>query len=202
LYKYWDRIRNNRRAPRRFEIEPSEISPILSETFILERRHHDDYRFRIAGTRICEHFGKELRGLNVLDFWQPPHWQAVCALLDIISEDAAAGVIQFRAYAQPDRKAEFEMVLLPLIHREPAISRVLGAIAPMATPYWLGMVPLTRFEILKAEEMWPSGFGHGGAGTNPEFPYASNAQDHRIVEVDRRRFRIYDGGLSNPTKSS
>ena len=36
LYAYWDRVRNGRIAPRRFEIEPARIAALLRETFIAE----------------------------------------------------------------------------------------------------------------------------------------------------------------------
>ena len=69
LFAYWNEVRGSRVAPRRFEIEPSRISEILPETFILERLDRETYRFRLAGTRICEEFGQELRGTNFLDGW-------------------------------------------------------------------------------------------------------------------------------------
>ena len=37
LYAYWNELRAGRIAPRRLEIEPSRISSILPETFMLER---------------------------------------------------------------------------------------------------------------------------------------------------------------------
>ena len=69
LFNYWNDVRQNRLAPKRFEIEPSRIAPILSETFILERLDWDSYRFRLAGTRICDEFGVEFRGTDFLDGW-------------------------------------------------------------------------------------------------------------------------------------
>ena len=202
LYKYWDAVRNNRRAPHRFEIEPSKIANILSQTFILERRQHDIYRFRLAGTQICSNFGKELRGKNILDLWLGPDWTTVHALLDIVTEDAAVGVVRFRAMTQEDREAEFEMIFLPLIHTEPSINRVLGSIAPIETPFWLGTVPLSRFKVLDARDIWANGLVSADTNSDATFPDTSDAQDHRVVEVDQRRFRIYDGGLSGPSKTS
>ncbi len=54
LYAYWDRVRNGRIAPKRFEIEPAKIAPLLPETFITEATGLRTYRFRLAGTKICE----------------------------------------------------------------------------------------------------------------------------------------------------
>ncbi|MGI8724602.1 MAG: PAS domain-containing protein [Methyloceanibacter sp.] len=61
LYAYWDRVRNGRPAPRRFEIEPAKIAPLLPETFIAQCSSLSGYRFRLVGTRICEHFGRAAR---------------------------------------------------------------------------------------------------------------------------------------------
>ena len=68
LYAYWDHVRNGRVAPRRFEIEPSMIAAMLPETFIVEGTGALGYRFRLAGTRICEQFGREVRGADLLAF--------------------------------------------------------------------------------------------------------------------------------------
>ena len=79
LYSYWNEVRAGRIAPRRLEIEPSRIAGILSETFMLERIDASTYQFRLAGTRLCELFGYELRGTNFLDGWSdagPPRARA------------------------------------------------------------------------------------------------------------------------------
>src|SRR4051794_24073887 len=69
LYGYWNEVRAGRLAPQRLEIEPSRIAGILSDTFMLERIDAATYQFRLAGTRLCELFGSELRGKSFLDGW-------------------------------------------------------------------------------------------------------------------------------------
>ena len=71
LFSYWNKVRGNRTTPRRFEIEPGKIAAILPSTFILERIDAETYRFRLAGTHVCDMFGVELRGTNFLDGWSP-----------------------------------------------------------------------------------------------------------------------------------
>src|SRR5262245_11941997 len=69
LYLYWNELRAGRIAPGRLEIEPSRISSVLAETFMLERTEAGDYCYRLAGTRLCEIFGRELRETNLLSGW-------------------------------------------------------------------------------------------------------------------------------------
>ena len=138
LYAYWDHVRNGRVAPRRFEIEPSMIAAVLPETFIVEGTGALGYRFRLAGTQICEQFGRELRGADLLSLWEDADRDAVASLLRNVVADGVVGYGCFRAYSCTNRQASFEFVLLPLIHTGDTINRVLGAITAIEPPFWLG----------------------------------------------------------------
>src|SRR5712691_933285 len=105
LYAYWDRVRNGRNAPRRFEIEPAKIAPILAETFIAEVTGLFSCRFRLAGTKICEQFGRELRGTDLMSLWGPKDRNAFASLLRNVFSDAAVGKVLFRAYTETHRQA-------------------------------------------------------------------------------------------------
>jgi hypothetical protein len=69
LYDYWNRVRRGRPAPRRNEIEPGDIRRILADTFILEVTGRDRFPIRLAGTRMCGMYGREIKGGNFLDLW-------------------------------------------------------------------------------------------------------------------------------------
>ena len=89
LYGYWNEVRAGRLAPQRLEIEPSQIAGILSETFMLERIDAATYQYRLAGTRLCEMFGSELRGKNFLEGWSEPdrhpeQWELATAYLGLV----------------------------------------------------------------------------------------------------------------------
>jgi hypothetical protein len=176
LYAYWDRVRNGRIAPRRFEIEPARIAALLPETFIAEGVGLLGHRFRLAGTRICEQFGRELRGADLLSLWEDADRDAVASLLGTVFADAAVGYGRFKAYTHTNRPANFEFVLLPLIHTGEAINRILGAITAIEPPFWLGAEPLLRQEIVELNTFMTQ----GGA---------------EIISLARRRFRVLEGGL-------
>lgn len=184
LYAYWDRVRNGRVAPRRFEIEPAKIAALLPETFIAEGVGPLGHRFRLAGTRICEQFGRELRGADLLSLWEEADRDAVAALLRSVLADAAVGYGRFKAYTHTNRQANFEFVLLPLIHTGEAINRILGAITAIEPPFWLGAEPLLRQEIVEVNVHWPDGV--------PAFMARGGAE---IISLARRRFRLLEGGL-------
>ena len=72
LFGYWNERRGARLAPERADIEPSAIRQILGDTFVLEVDSRASHPFRIAGTRLCALFGRELKGESFVRLWQRP----------------------------------------------------------------------------------------------------------------------------------
>jgi hypothetical protein len=188
LYAYWDRVRNGRLAPRRFEIEPARVASLLPETFIAECAGLLSYRFRLAGTRICEQFGRELRGGDLLDLWGPPDRHAFASLLRHVVSEGAAGHVLFDAYSDVNRQAHFELVVMPLIHAGPSINRLLGAITAIEPPFWVGSTPLERLEMVDMHLVWPDG------DPAPARAPLATAATAEIITLARKRPRAYPGG--------
>lgn len=186
LYAYWDAIRNGRIAPRRFEIEPAKISELLRDTFIAECSGLLAFRFRLAGTRVCHYFGRELRGVDFLSLWSLEDRNSMSSTLESIVNDGAVGHGSFIAVTESNREAVFEFALLPLIHTGSTINRILGAITAIDPPFWLGAEPLIALELRDVGLRWPDGL--------PEFLSHNNAE---AAHQARQRFRVVQGGLSS-----
>ncbi len=196
LFAYWDKVRGNRGTPRRFEIDPGKIASILPSTFILERFDSETFRFRLAGTLVCDMFGAELRGTNFLSGWSQQDRISLVRHLGALSKQGAVEIIHMEAAPVARPSTPFEMVLLPLRHTGENIDRVLGAFAALDAPQWLGVLPLTCKRIISQELTWPSGLqATSGAGeTGADVPVLLH--DHgRIVRSERRQFRVFEGGL-------
>jgi hypothetical protein len=135
LFAYWNEVRGSRIAPRRFDIEPARLSPVLTQTFILERVSSEVYTYRLAGTRICEHFGTELRGTDFLDGW--PEQDAVTIARQLAGPCSAGAGLVLQAEACTDNTLEgvrFEILILPLIHTGNAVTRYVGVMSPIEPP--------------------------------------------------------------------
>lgn len=198
LYGYWDATRGSRLAPRRFEIEPARIADILSDTLILERGDDLGFRFRLAGTRICDTFGQELRGTTFTDGWSAEDRSTLQRHLAVISREAAVGVFQFEAETAAGRTACFELLLLPLMHTRETVDRILGSIVAIDRPDWLGHEPLVARWLLSSEIVWPKGREPvpENSPKRTQAPFMAHVHEARIVRADRRQFRVYEGGLS------
>lgn len=195
LFQYWNNVRGSRRAPRRFEIEPSHIADLLPETFIAECHSADLCTFRLAGSRIGHTFGQDLKGTDLLSLWSARDSEALRSLLHCVVEDAGIGVITFSASGSDGKSFTFEMTLLPLKHSDEKITRLLGNISTDAPPHRFGHSRLDSFRLKDVNLIWPD--------FSPDFMLKSDLVEEppaisqgysRIVRSDRRCFRVYDGG--------
>lgn len=200
LYRYWNEVRGDRIAPRRFEIEPSRISHLLPETFILEAVDERNVRYRLAGTRLTEQFGQEFRGANFFHHWIGLERGTVMSKLSEVVASGSVAVIATEASCSRGRKAIFEFVVMPLVHTQGSIDRLLGAGSCINPPDWLGQEPLVRQRLIDVRILTPE---RPLSAQLPEFsppeeepaPFLSHVRTARIVRQDRRQFRVYDGGL-------
>jgi hypothetical protein len=194
LYAYWNELRAGRIAPRRLEIEPSRISAVLAETFMLERVDPSTYRYRLAGTRLCEVFGTELRDSNLLDGWSAADRAALMRSLTSTCTQGAVTLFVLEASTDTARRVELEAILLPLTHGDDTIGRVIGAMAPMTSPHWLGYERLTHKQLVRHELIWPDGRPHAVVQRASGAPFVSALPRDRVVTDLRRRLRVVDGG--------
>ena len=195
LFSYWNEVRGTRLAPCRFEIEPSRVSEILAETFILEREASGRYPFRLAGTRICDHYGFELRGRNFIDLGGDAGRAALEETLATVTEQGAVGSLEFEAADPTGRTVRFEAIVLPLIHVRQTVTRYLGAISAIDPPVWLGSEILKPRPLAHHAVLWPDGRPHAVlARNNRQAPFLPEMAGARLVRFNRRLFRVLDGG--------
>ena len=62
LFSYWTERRGARDAPEHDDIDPGAIRGILGDSFELAYEAETGCSFRVAGTRLCALFGRELQG--------------------------------------------------------------------------------------------------------------------------------------------
>jgi hypothetical protein len=139
LFDYWTARRGRRPAPERGDIEPAAIRRVLADTFILTFDERQGHPFRVAGTRVCALFGRELKDESFFGLWQQVSRQPVRDLFRAVAQDAAGVVAGASATAANGEVLDLEFVALPLSNKGRTDSRVIGALAPLSVPHWLGV---------------------------------------------------------------
>ena len=125
LRTYWDRLRAGRIAPYRAEIDPRQFEQALENMLIIERLAPDNMRIRLAGMKICEMMGMEVRGMQpscLIDAPDRPRFDRLLAL--VMTEPAVVEL----TVAAPNRAGSYRarMLMMPLRSDFGDINRVIG----------------------------------------------------------------------------
>ena len=147
LFQYWNRLRAGTPAPRRTQIEPSDIREVLSQTFILETSTQSaDMTFRVAGTAISNLFGRPLRNTAIRGLFSEAQKPVVSRLLRNSCQDHLVVVLGLDATTPSGRNTLLEILVLPL-QNEAEGYRLLGCITPLQYQFWHGLEPVTSVNV-------------------------------------------------------
>lgn len=183
IFAYWDHRRGERIAPDRNEIEPAAIRTALGDSIILAGDSERNLAFRLAGTRVCALFCRELKGELFIDLWAMESRPMLRDIVSAVMSEGIGIVAGVSARAESDLPVDLELLLLPLSFQQNLRRRMLGALAPIGAPYWLGIRPLGPLKL--------GAFRHLGPAITTTPRLLAGAESPRM----NRRFVVYDGGL-------
>ena len=151
LYAYWEEKRGARPAPERTDIEPGAIRAVLADAFILALDRRARHPIRLAGTRMCALFGREIKGESFLDLWDSTNRPTMEGLLSILSDECTGTVAGATGQNENGESVELELLLLPLSIRRPIFARAIGVLAPAQNSTMAGRKPARA-----GDDRWPA----------------------------------------------
>lgn len=182
LFAHWSERRRERPLPERGEIDPGAIRGALGDTFVVAFNEREEHPFRLAGTRICALFGRELKGTPFTRLWTRP-LAGIADLVRIAADESIGVVAGACGHSADGDSLDLELLLLPLRHWGHTHVRLIGTLAPLRSPYWLGakpVGPLTLTEHRYVGEVAPDRNTLAAAADN-------------VVRL-QQRLTVYDGG--------
>lgn len=144
---------------------------------------------RLAGTRACELFGRELRGVSFVDLWEAGSRAEMADLIETIEAERAAVVAGATGIGTGEEHDGLELLMLPL---QGDGAQMLGLLSSAALPDRVWLYGLTALRLGTVRLSWPD--------RRDESPYRPT---HDQAEVPvlmhglaRRhgRFFVYEGG--------
>jgi hypothetical protein len=147
IFAYWNKQRGTRLAPMRTDIDPAEIRRELGDTFMLAADFVDQLRFRLAGTRVCALFCREIKGEVFPALWDETGRKMIEDLMNIVTNESVGAVAGLTGRTVDGAEVDLEMLLLPLARIGHARIRALGVLVPIVPPYWLGEKPVAELEL-------------------------------------------------------
>jgi hypothetical protein len=149
FFAYWNEQRGDARAPDRSEIEPGAVRQLLGDTFVLSYDAAAGYPFRVAGTRVCAHFGCDLKNQSFSTLFVPDARREIENMIAVVAEETLPAVAGVTAVTQDGSPAHLELLLLPFIARANAPLSLTGLLAPFESgPRELRDLQLTSWRYL------------------------------------------------------
>lgn len=150
IYNYWDQLRGEDGAPLRSAIEPANLSAALPDLFMLEAEPEGDLRFRLAGTRMCSLFGRELRGESFIVLWAGGRESNAMDIARGVILYESPALINVTGFSENAETCRYDMLLLPVRANDGRCDRLLGALVPTSDggkliyPYTLNCLLMDR----------------------------------------------------------
>ena len=195
LFAYWNERRGHRIAPERGDIEPNSIRHVLGDSFFLAADAAAQFPFRLAGTRLCALFGRELKSESFFTLWGRPDQMAMRRLIDVVVHEKVGVVANATGYSNDGAPliVNLELLLLPLLQRGPLDARVLGALVPTPVPFWFGARHVGPLELGMLRHIGPTVDKHPAPRLVP------SEQGGQIQHAGQIRggFVVYEGGRTD-----
>jgi hypothetical protein len=184
LFSYWNRLRGQRSAPIRQEIELRSIAAILPWVGIIDghstpRRHC----WRLAGTGIARLWGSGLTGTEVTAGWPDVYGGALVRALDGVCDRRQPFVARLKATSACGKMVGIEIFAAPVEAGGGAIQSVC-TVVPFREPSWLGRIPLVDMELSTILAIWTDPLPDEMAGVHSRGPGSA-------------QFKLIKGGRSD-----
>jgi hypothetical protein len=207
LKSYWERLRAGRIAPYRAEIDPRQFETALENMFIIEKLAPDNMRVRLAGMKICEMMGMEVRGMQAGFLIEEGDRVRFDRLLNVVMGEPA--VVELRL-AAPNRAGTYRatMLLMPLRSDFGDVNRVIGCTSGegdlFAPPLAFSIVDVAVTPVEPSETAEPRQLVPGFAETQAGFAGTPPPASPKLRSIDGNpnaardgasppRFRVIDG---------
>lgn len=184
LFRFWETMRGGNPAPRRDDLDLRQVRPLVPNLFIGEYAEKARmFRWRLAGTGICELYRRELTGTNMLAGWDAFETDTISRFLSSTLHSKQPAVLRFRMQTDRDQVVGAEMAAFPMLAADGLTTHLMGGLFPFRETCSLDYSALTGFELSAARLVWTENL--------PE----PQPQEHPAHKA-RRGFHVISGGLS------
>lgn len=154
LFRFWEQTRGDQAAPNREAIDLKPIRHIVSHLAIIEKKAGTRaYRWRLAGTSVCEIFRKEITGQDVLIGWDMFERDIIARFLEGVLTDLQPCVMRFRFHTDTGQLIGCELIALPVVASNGTVQVIAGLFA-FREIHTLGYGAVTGRELSGARAIW------------------------------------------------
>lgn len=152
LFRYWESVRGERAAPRRSDVDLKQLRPCVGNLFVFERRR-EIYSWRVAGTRVCELYRRDLTGGDSLADLDTFERATISRFLAGVVDTLQPCVFRFRLNTSERQMIGVEMLGLPMQSGSGDAIHVFGSIFPFRDTSTMTYERITGVELSGARSI-------------------------------------------------
>jgi hypothetical protein len=130
FFAYWDCKRGEARAPDRSEIDASALRGLLGDIFVLAYDFATGFPFRVAGTRVCALFGRDLKEASFSALFDRESRHEIEEIVAVVGDEMLPAIAGLSARTPRGVTTHLELLLLPFSTRAHAPISLTGLLAP------------------------------------------------------------------------
>jgi hypothetical protein len=187
LFRQWEMLRAERACPTREDFDFGQLKTIMPDMVVIDRDYlRSSFKFRLAGTRVCALFNRNLTGGAVLDGWDSFESDLMSKHLMTVINQQQPAVVRMRLTTDRSQVVAAEMLALPVQMRDSHRIQVVGGLFPFRAASTLGHTGITARELVSARVIWTE--------HQIELARVAPQQNLRPPLDVTRKFTLIDGG--------
>lgn len=149
LIDYWRAQKTGRLSPSRSSIDPSDISELLPQVFMLGRSAPGQHLFRLTGDVVTAVHGRDLRRTEFLSLWSLTDRPRLAAALEAARRLAEPFTITADARPSEGPSIRLELVIAPLLAEAAPTDRFIGLYQPLSPLAVLRDRPVVEMSLIR-----------------------------------------------------
>lgn len=130
LFDYWSARRGGAGLPARRDIDPLDIPALLPHLMLIDVQsaaaHTPELRFRLVGTALVRHFGRDTTGLPVEEGYMGSDWGKILPDYRYVISRRRPCLRHNRGVGRDRRSFDYKRLLLPLAADGDAVDMILA----------------------------------------------------------------------------
>jgi hypothetical protein len=177
LFRFWETMRAEHPAPRRQDLDLTQIRTLLPHLFITEYTARGRmFRWRLAGTAICELFRNELTGSNMLAGWDAFEADTISRFLSNTITNRQPCILRYRLKTDRGQIIGAELAGFPMLAADGVSTHIFGGVFAFRETHSLGYASVDSYELSAARSIWTENLPMGTPARSPDAPVLRNFQ--------------------------
>jgi hypothetical protein len=185
LFAYWDSLRAERTCPNRQEFAFEPVKELMPDMVVLEEElAHGGYRFRLAGSRVCALFGKNLTGSDALSGWDAYETSIFSNHFKLAFDNFQPILMRMRLLTDTGITIAAELIAMPVRARTTNHIQLIGGLFSFCDVSDLVFHAIQARELVSARAIWTE--HHGGEPGNCNdvtFPHLKRRSGRTFLKV-------------------